>query len=187
MSSEKQTRTGRSKQFSRPNIVSKLELIGVAPLCLSSAASADVERPCYAALSFRNLLMNQKEGKNIVMRTLGFGLIGVLMATAAWGQLMITGSTTLDRDVPEGIVIAANGITLDCASHRVSGGSRPAIEVTGRRDVIVRRCFVSNSFRGFFIRDIRRSTFERNSVSTTMLKGFVSKDLKAIYSSEMLS
>lgn len=109
----------------------------------------------------------------MLMRTLGFGLIGVLMATEAWGQERITQSTTLDHDVANGIVIAANGITLDCANHRVSGGPlRFGIEVIGRRDITVRRCFVSESLRGFFIKDSRTSTFERNSVNNNDNEGF---------------
>lgn len=122
--------------------------------------------------SVGNLLINQREGKNMVARTLGFGLIGVLMATGVWGQEIITQNTTLDHDVTEGIIIARDGVTLKCANHRVSGGSRPAIQRIGRRGVTVRGCFVDGSFRGFFIRDTRSSTFDRNSVANNIAEGF---------------
>ena len=113
----------------------------------------------------------------MLTRTLSFVLIGVLMTTGAWGQAIIrpeiiTQSTTLDHDVTVGIIIARDGVTLNCANHKVSAGPRPAIEVIGRRDVTVRRCFVSESSVGLVIQDSRRSTFERNSVNNNVEGGF---------------
>ena len=53
-----------------------------------------------------------------------------------------------------GINIGANGITLDCAGHRVSGyggGSGGGIQVEGVNNVTVENCHVVNFDWGFYL------------------------------------
>jgi len=110
----------------------------------------------------------------MLKRTLGFGLIGILTATGAWGQEIITRNTTLDHDVTTGIIIATDGVTLNCAGHQVTNNLAPfdGISVVSRTRVTVRRCNVTgNSGSGFLIENTRDSTFEANSVRENV-KGF---------------
>jgi len=56
-------------------------------------------------------------------------------ASATTGTLAITGDTTLTEDHLGNVVVAADGVTLDCAEHSISGGGFAGIRVDFRRGV----------------------------------------------------
>jgi parallel beta-helix repeat protein len=65
-------------------------------------------------------------------------------AHASVGELVVTGNTTLTEDHHGPVVIAANGVTLNCAGHTIdgSGSSRNGVEIVGRDGVTVTNCRV---------------------------------------------
>lgn len=65
--------------------------------------------------------------------------------------LVITASTVLTRDRLGPLVIAANGITLDCAGHAVLGTGGIGILLDSRSGVTVRNCRVSGFDTGFYL------------------------------------
>jgi hypothetical protein len=58
---------------------------------------------------------------------MALAMAGFSVAAASWsaaagsGPLTITANTTLTEDQVGPITVAANGVTLDCAGHNVSG------------------------------------------------------------------
>jgi parallel beta-helix repeat protein len=78
-------------------------------------------------------------------------LIGASHAGATDGVLLITSNTKLSEDHAGSIELAANGVTLDCAGHRVSGSGFAGILLRGRRGVTVRNCDVSGFFHGIVV------------------------------------
>src|SRR5947208_2387617 len=73
--------------------------------------------------------------------------------TASAGSTwVITANTTLTADHQGPVVIGADGITLDCAGHTVSGsGSGIGIVLTGRTGVIVQNCDVTGFYLGIYL------------------------------------
>src|SRR5688500_7002126 len=78
----------------------------------------------------------------------GLALSTAPTASATTGTLAITGDTTLTEDHLGNVVVAADGVTLDCAEHSISGGGFAGIRVDFRRGVTVRNCEVSGFFHG---------------------------------------
>ena len=66
------------------------------------------------------------------------------------GTLTITSNTNLNEDHQGNIVIAADGVTLDCQGHEVTGtGSGTGVLLNGRTGVTVKNCHVSGFLDGF--------------------------------------
>ena len=96
-------------------------------------------------------------------------------ASASSGTLVITSNTTLTEDRTGSIIVARNGITLDCAGHTVTGtgpGSATGVELTGRNNVTVEDCHVTNFDRGFLVVETSGSTFLNNVAENNQLSGF---------------
>ena len=107
-----------------------------------------------------------------VAMTLIVAAVGVGSAHAASGTLKVTSNTTLTSDFVGQVVIAKDGVTLDCAGHDIVGsGSGRGITVEKRRDVTVRNCDVSNFATGFWIASTSGSTFESNQSHDNVLPG----------------
>ena len=91
------------------------------------------------------------------------------------GTLVLTESTTLIQNHFGEIVIAADGITLDCAGHTLTGPGR-ALDYSGvsldqRTGVTVRNCVLQDFAWGFFVRRSDGNTFTSNSISR-VARGF---------------
>ena len=88
-----------------------------------------------------------------------FGLVVLVLALAppahgSSGTLFITSNTTLAEDHLGNIVMAADGVTLDCAGHLVDPADSAmwgAVLVNGFDDVTVRNCRVTNALNGIAV------------------------------------
>ena len=112
---------------------------------------------------------------------------------ATTGTLTITTDTTLTEDHFGNIVIAADGVTLDCAGFNVVGtGTGTGISVSGRTGVTVKngnvRGFTTFGFAvynngagggGFSIQESSFNTFTENTATNNGVFGFV-----AVFNSE---
>jgi parallel beta-helix repeat protein len=75
-----------------------------------------------------------------------------LPTSATSGTLILTSDTTLTEDHQGNIIIDADGITLDCAGHRILGsGEQAGIFVQYRTGVTIRNCQASGFLDGFFV------------------------------------
>jgi len=72
-----------------------------------------------------------------------------LPAAATSGPMTITTDTTLTEDQVGPITVGADGITLDCAGHRVTGPGFAGIFLPGRTGVTVENCYVTGFQLGF--------------------------------------
>jgi len=96
-------------------------------------------------------------------------------ASASSGTLVITSNTLLTEDHQGSIVVARNGVTLDCAGHTISGAgaeSGVGVELIGRSSVTVRDCRVTNFDHGFYLVGTKNSTFRSNVAQGNQLTGF---------------
>lgn len=96
-------------------------------------------------------------------------------ALATTGTMTLTADTTLTEDHFGDIILAADGIVLDCDNYRVVGaGMGVGIDVVGRTDVLVVNCHVENHAVGFRIRNTTNSQFLLNSATanTSTIGGF---------------
>jgi parallel beta-helix repeat protein len=90
-------------------------------------------------------------------------LLGALpgAAQASPPVLRITADTILTADVVGPVVIAKDGVTLDCRWHRILGnGVAKGITVEGRTGVTVSKCDVSGFQDGLWIASTTDSLFE---------------------------
>jgi parallel beta-helix repeat protein len=92
----------------------------------------------------------------------------------------ITADTTLTADVTgctgNGLVIAADGITLDLAGHRIAGaatGDAVGVAVAGHSDVIIENGSVSGFEEGVFARHARGLTVRHVSFSGAVHGGIL--------------
>ncbi len=94
--------------------------------------------------------------------------------SATADPLTITATTTLTADHSGSIIIGANGITLDCAGHSVTGsGSGNGIFLSGRTGVTVKNCEVTNFSIGFRLAGFSSgNTFTGNTANDNGDKGF---------------
>lgn len=96
-------------------------------------------------------------------------------ASASSGTLVVTANMTLTEDHAGSIVVARNGVTLDCAGHTISGagaGSGPGVDLSGRSNVTVRGCRVTNFDFGFYLVGTKSSTFRSNVAEGNHVTGF---------------
>jgi len=73
------------------------------------------------------------------------------------------------------IIIAKNGITLDCAGHDVTGdGSMGSIGINlvKRKNVTVKNCYVHDFTAGFVLNKSRGNTLEDNTAINNSVDGF---------------
>jgi parallel beta-helix repeat protein len=80
------------------------------------------------------------------------GVVGTepMTAVATDGEMVVTENTTLTEDHNGNIVIGADGITLDCDAHTVTGsGSGVGVQLDSRTGVTVRNCHVVQFDVGF--------------------------------------
>lgn len=106
-----------------------------------------------------------------------FLLLFTLMPLPVWGlttgTLNITDDTTLTEDHIGNIIIGADGITLDCASHTVTGsGSGIGIDLIGRTGWTVKNCIVSNFYQGFDLSGSSDGALENNTAIDNAQSGF---------------
>ena len=108
---------------------------------------------------------------------LGVGGLSLLLfsllpipAHATNGTLTINADTTLTEDHAGDIIIAADGVTLDCDGHTVTGpgvavSPSIGIDLTGRTGVTVKNCHVTNFPSGFFLMDSSDNTLKKNTAT----------------------
>ena len=112
------------------------------------------------------------------------GVVLALMVAAAFlapvpiygtsGNLIITTDTILTEDHLGSIFILADGVTLDCDSHTVTGsGSLTGIGLDGRTGVTIRNCNVTNFVFGFNLTRSSGITLEGNTASLNSGNGFI--------------
>src|SRR5437660_885358 len=92
---------------------------------------------------------------------LGFVFVVTPDADAATtGTLVITADRTLTQDHNGNVVIAADGVTLDCANHAVSAATTVAtgIDLSDHANVIVRNCKVHGFRNGLRLANANNST-----------------------------
>lgn len=86
-------------------------------------------------------------------------------AAASTGKLFITRDTALTQDHTGHIVIAADGVKLDCAGRTItspSPGSGIGISIDHKRGVEVRNCNVTGFERGVWLRGLSSSRLTNN-------------------------
>jgi parallel beta-helix repeat protein len=105
-------------------------------------------------------------------------LVGAVSASAnaSSGVLVITTDTTLTEDHQGPIVVAADGVTLDCAGHALTGPGTFGILVHLRSGVTVRSCDVSGFEHGINVAASTRSTVTGNTSHDNVDTGFVFDD-----------
>ena len=98
---------------------------------------------------------------------LAFVLAAIVLAPAASAKsasLKVMSNTTLTEDFHGNVVIAKNGVTLDCNGHEIVGnGNGRGVLVDKRSGVTVKNCDVHDFSTGFFVASTTSSTFEGNS------------------------
>jgi parallel beta-helix repeat protein len=77
--------------------------------------------------------------------------------------LTLTQSTVLREDHSGSIVIAVDGISLDCAGHTVSGPGAAGIDLSGRNGVTVKNCIAIGFTHGFLASNARGNTLTANT------------------------
>lgn len=82
--------------------------------------------------------------------------------------LVLTESTVLTRDRLGPVVIAANGITLDCAGHAVLGPGSIGVLLKSRSGVTIRNCRVSGFETGVYLERAHGNRLIEN-VATNMI------------------
>ena len=87
--------------------------------------------------------------------------------------MTITTSTTLSTDHSGSIVVAADGITLDCAGHTVTGPGLVGIDLSGRRGVTVKNCIVTGFTHGFLAANASGNSLAGNTARANDVMGFV--------------
>jgi len=103
--------------------------------------------------------MNSITTKSFIVRVFGLAAILVLVmivvspvGAATSGTLHIDTDTTLTEDHYGSIVIAEDGVTLDCANHTITGyGGDWGILLFGREDVTIRDCRITNFVHGILL------------------------------------
>lgn len=94
-------------------------------------------------------------------------------APATTGELMILTDTVLEADHVGTIVIAGDGVTLDCAGHEVrppdgETDERPGIWMHDRRDVTVRGCVITGFDHGLGVSASETVVVTDNVVRTSI-------------------
>ena len=94
--------------------------------------------------------------------------------SATADPLIITATTTLTANHIGNIIIATDGVTLDCAGFVVIGSGGPAagsgIELQGRTGVTVKNCIVTNFNAGFRLTSFAAEpTSSANSANTVLV------------------
>jgi parallel beta-helix repeat protein len=89
----------------------------------------------------------------------------------------ITVSTTLTRDIGpcsgNGLVIGANGITLNCKGHTISGmGTYAGVFLNGKTQVIIKNCITTGFGSGFLLTSSSSNKLIGNSASNNVKFGF---------------
>ncbi len=88
--------------------------------------------------------------------------------------LTIQVTTTLTENHLGSIIIGADGITLDCAGHTVSGiGSGTGINLTERTGVTIKNCQVTGFRVGFNIVSSSHNTLTKNTANGNVVHGFL--------------
>ena len=103
----------------------------------------------------------------------GLMLVVVPVASATTGTLVITSNTTLSEDHVGNIVVSADGVTLDCAGHSVSGGGTFGVLLSGRTNVSVKNCDVSGFSHGVGLLNSFNARISGNTSHDNYLAGFV--------------
>jgi parallel beta-helix repeat protein len=105
-----------------------------------------------------------------------FAALIIVCSAPVWatsGTLTITTTTSLTEDHQGNIVIAENGLTLDCDGHTVMGdGSGTGIQLIGRVGVTVKNCRVTNFQKGFVVAGSARNVFKDNRVERNADEAF---------------
>ncbi len=94
-------------------------------------------------------------------------------AQATSGYLPVASDTTLAEDHQGQIEVVADGVTLDCAGHRVTGSDFAGILLQGRQGVTVRNCDVSGFFHGIAVLAASKNTLRQNTTHDNVGAGIV--------------
>jgi parallel beta-helix repeat protein len=90
------------------------------------------------------------------------------------GPLMITENTKLTADLFGSIVIDADGVSLNCDGHSITGVQDGAgILLDGRTGVKIKNCVVSGFFYGFRLRNSDWNRLMENTADNNVFGGFV--------------
>jgi hypothetical protein len=93
-----------------------------------------------------------------------------IRAAVSCGEIL-SANTTLDSDlacVGDGLVIGADGMTLDCAGHAIRGGlayESVGVRVADNASVTIRRCTISGFFRAVRAERATDLTILENAIS----------------------
>src|SRR5947208_442871 len=95
-------------------------------------------------------------------------------APADPGPLVIVTNMILTADHQGSIVIGADGTTLDCADHTISGPGDVGIDLSGRTNVTVKNCTVTG-FAGaaFLLVNSSQDTLISNVSTSNAGTGFI--------------
>jgi len=93
----------------------------------------------------------------------------------------ITAETTLNENIGpcpgDGLVIGANGITLDCAGHTINGtgtnDTSAGIRLTGMSGITVENCYVTEFWYGLVLDNSSNNSFVRNMADKNVYDGFL--------------
>ena len=115
----------------------------------------------------------------LLLTTLGSTLIfslPVVFANPVCGATL-TANTTLTANIGpcsgNGLIIGANGITLDCAGHTISGtGTGNGITLSGLNKVTVKNCEVTGFGFGFYLQESSHNTLTKNTANSNVDQGF---------------
>jgi parallel beta-helix repeat protein len=116
----------------------------------------------------RQALRKPRPHKHLLGALAAVLVAGLLAASAraSSGLLIVTADTTLTEDHNGSVLIDADGVTLDCAGHRVFGpAGDEGILVWDHTDVTIRHCDVSGFYRGIVVNLSSRVVLEGNRSS----------------------
>ena len=93
-------------------------------------------------------------------------------AAATSGFLVLTKSTTLAEDHQGSIIVAADGITIDCAGHSVTGPGFAGFDIRNVRGTTIKNCNVSGFKVGFFLWSAPNNKLTNNTSRSNEGEGF---------------
>jgi parallel beta-helix repeat protein len=101
-----------------------------------------------------------------VLRGVAILLVGAPAFADTSGTLTVSTDTVLAENHNGDVIIVADGVTLDCSGHRISGGGlNMGILLDGRTRVTVKNCHVSGFVHGIFLFQASNNVFTGNTAN----------------------
>ena len=109
------------------------------------------------------------ERANAVITVIDLDLFGG-DCTAVGVFSIVTATCTLTVDLTDSVVMAADGMTLDCDGHSITGvGGDVGIELSGRTGVVITNCTVTNFDDGISLTNSDGNTLINNTASGNLV------------------